>query len=104
MEVALFITAFSVLARILAELKLLTTRIGETAMAAVAFNDVAVAIGLTGNSGDEPNKSLLIFIWVLLSGVAFVAFMMATIKPVMNRLPGGVLRSTTRWTKKRIYV
>ncbi|CAF2111556.1 hypothetical protein Bca4012_095161 [Brassica carinata] len=44
MGVALSITAFPVLARILAELKLLTTRVGETAMAAAAFNDVAAWI------------------------------------------------------------
>ncbi|KAI3995322.1 hypothetical protein MKX01_032124 [Papaver californicum] len=40
MGVALSITAFPVLARILTELKLLTTRVGETAMATAAFNDV----------------------------------------------------------------
>ncbi|KAA8540695.1 hypothetical protein F0562_024386 [Nyssa sinensis] len=57
MVVALSITAFPVLARILAELKLLTTQLGETAMAAAAFNDVvawillALAIALTGNGG-----------------------------------------------------
>ena len=39
--VALSITAFPVLTRILAELKLLTTAIRETAMAAADFNDVA---------------------------------------------------------------
>lgn len=90
MGVALSITAFPVLARILAELKLLTTRVGETAMAAAAFNDVAawillaLAIALAGNGGDGPHKSPLISIWVLLSGVAFVAFMMVAIKPAMN--------------------
>ncbi|KAG2289730.1 hypothetical protein Bca52824_049334 [Brassica carinata] len=39
--VALSITAFPVLARILAELKLLTTSVGQTALAAAAFNDIA---------------------------------------------------------------
>lgn len=56
MGVALSITAFPVLARILAELKLLTTRVGETAMAAAAFNDIAawillaLAVALAGKS------------------------------------------------------
>ncbi|KAH1249525.1 Cation/H(+) antiporter 17 [Glycine max] len=40
MGVALSITVLPVLARTLAGLKLLTTRIGEVAMAAVAFNDL----------------------------------------------------------------
>uniref|UniRef100_A0A0D9WHU8 Cation/H+ exchanger transmembrane domain-containing protein n=1 Tax=Leersia perrieri TaxID=77586 RepID=A0A0D9WHU8_9ORYZ len=57
MGVALSITAFPVLARILAELKLLTTPIGETALAAAAFNDVAawvllaLAVAISGNNG-----------------------------------------------------
>lgn len=74
MGVALSITAFPVLARILAELKLLTTQIGETAMAAAAFNDVgawillALAVALAGDGAGGHNKSPLISIWVLLSG------------------------------------
>ncbi|KAK9078588.1 hypothetical protein SSX86_002645 [Deinandra increscens subsp. villosa] len=91
MGVALSITAFPVLARILAELKLLTTRVGETAMAAAAFNDIvawillALAVALAGN-GEEggPHKSPLVSMWVLLSGCAFVIFMMLVIRPAMN--------------------
>ncbi|KAK1421104.1 hypothetical protein QVD17_23209 [Tagetes erecta] len=88
MGVALSITAFPVLARILAELKLLTTRVGETAMAAAAFNDIvawillALAVALAGNGDDH--KSPLVSVWVLLSGCAFVIFMMVMIRPVMN--------------------
>ncbi|XP_068634821.1 cation/H(+) antiporter 20-like [Aristolochia californica] len=90
MGVALSITAFPVLARILAELKLLTTPIGETAMAAAAFNDVAawvllaLAVALSGNVPGGTHKSPLISIWVLLSGVAFVVFMMAIVRPTMT--------------------
>ncbi|KAL4305843.1 hypothetical protein AHAS_Ahas16G0118800 [Arachis hypogaea] len=40
MGVALSITAFPVLARILAELRLLTTEVGRMAMSAAAVNDV----------------------------------------------------------------
>ncbi|GAA0159578.1 transporter [Lithospermum erythrorhizon] len=86
MGVSLSITAFPVLARILAELKLLNSRVGETAMAAAAFNDVvawvllALAIALSGGSSRSP----LVSIWVLVCGVAFVAFMLLVIKPVMN--------------------
>ncbi|ONI07284.1 hypothetical protein PRUPE_5G111600 [Prunus persica] len=57
MGVALSITAFPVLARILAELKLLTTDIGRMAMSAAAVNDVAAWILLAlavALSGSEP--------------------------------------------------
>ncbi|XP_062167426.1 cation/H(+) antiporter 20 [Alnus glutinosa] len=90
MGVALSITAFPVLARILAELKLLTTQLGETAMAAAAFNDLAawillaLAVALAGNGAGGSHKSPLIAIWVLLSGVAFVAFMLIAIGPAMK--------------------
>ncbi|XP_010676379.2 cation/H(+) antiporter 18 [Beta vulgaris subsp. vulgaris] len=73
MGVALSITAFPVLARILAELKLLTTDVGRMAMSAAAVNDVAawillaLAIALSG-TGQSP----LISLWVFLCGAAFV--------------------------------
>lgn len=90
MGVSLSITAFPVLARILAELKLLTTRVGETAMAAAALNDVAawillaLAVALAGDGVGGHKKSPLVSIWVFLSGLAFVAFMMVVIRPAMN--------------------
>ncbi|KAJ4979509.1 hypothetical protein NE237_010289 [Protea cynaroides] len=89
MGVSLSITAFPVLARILAELKLLTTQVGETAMAAAAFNDVAawvllaLAVALAGNGSGGSHKSPVVCIWVLLSGVAFVVFMLMVIRPAM---------------------
>ncbi|PON68609.1 DNA-directed DNA polymerase [Parasponia andersonii] len=91
--VALSITAFPVLARILAELRLLTTQVGETAMAAAAINDVAAWILLAisvdlaaGNSnhGGTSTTSPLVSIWVLLSGVLFVAFMLLLVRPFMS--------------------
>ncbi|KAF8006140.1 hypothetical protein BT93_K0446 [Corymbia citriodora subsp. variegata] len=91
MGVALSITAFPVLARILAELKLLTTQVGETAMAAAAFNDVvawillALAVALAGDGAEGgAHKSPLVSLWVLLSGFAFVVFMMVVIRPAMR--------------------
>ncbi|KAK3226413.1 hypothetical protein Dsin_006275 [Dipteronia sinensis] len=86
---SLSIRAFPVLARILADLKLLTTQVGQTAMAAAAFNDVAawillaLAVAIAGNgTGEEPHKSSLISIWVLLSGISFVVFMFIVIRHV----------------------
>ncbi|KAM0948255.1 putative cation/H+ exchanger, sodium/solute symporter superfamily [Dioscorea sansibarensis] len=86
MGVALSITAFPVLARILAELKLLNTPLGETAMAAAAFNDVAAWILLAlaiAISGGDHRKSPLVSLLVLASGVVFVLVEMVLVKPVM---------------------
>lgn len=85
--VALSITAFPVLARILTERKLLNTEIGQIAMSAAALNDVvawvllALAVAIT-NSGSSP----LVAVWVLLLGIAFVAFMFLVVSPVMHFL------------------
>ncbi|XVF51387.1 hypothetical protein PTKIN_Ptkin04bG0181100 [Pterospermum kingtungense] len=86
MGVALSITAFPVLARILAELKLLTTDIGRMAMSAAAVNDAAAwillafAIALSGGTGRSP----LVSLWVFLCGSGFV-FCCALIVPYMFR-------------------
>ncbi|XP_027333050.1 cation/H(+) antiporter 19 [Abrus precatorius] len=84
MGVSLSITAFPVLARILAELKLLTTDVGRIAMSAAAVNDVAawillaLAIALTGS-----NSSPLVPLWVLLCGASFVVFAVFAIRPLL---------------------
>lgn len=82
MGVSLSITAFPVLARILAELKLLTTDVGRMAMSAAAVNDVAawillaLAIALSGS-----NTSPLVSVWVLLCGSLFVVFAIFVLRP-----------------------
>uniref|UniRef100_A0ACD6A9W9 Uncharacterized protein n=1 Tax=Avena sativa TaxID=4498 RepID=A0ACD6A9W9_AVESA len=83
MGVALSITAFPVLARILAELKLLTTELGRMAMSAAAVNDItawillALAIALSGTG--SPFVSLYVF----LSGVAFVGLVTLLVRPLL---------------------
>lgn len=85
MGVALSITAFPVLARILAELKLLTTDIGQMAMSAAAVNDVAawillaLAIALSG-TGRSPLASL----WVFLCGFGFVLCCVFVMPPIFK--------------------
>ncbi|KAJ0962345.1 hypothetical protein J5N97_030173 [Dioscorea zingiberensis] len=85
--VALSITAFPVLARILAELKLLATPLGETAMVVAAFNDVAawilLALAIAISGGGNEHKSPLVSLLVLASGIAFVAVEMLLVKPAM---------------------
>ena len=85
MGVALSITAFPVLARILAELKLLTTDVGRMAMSAAAVNDVAawillaLAIALSGTG-----KSSLVPLWVFLSGCVFVICAILIVPPIFK--------------------
>ncbi|KAL8201043.1 hypothetical protein R6Q57_012382 [Mikania cordata] len=85
MGVAMSITAFPVLARILAELKLLTTDVGKMAMSAAAVNDVAawvllaLAVALSG-SGRSPFVAL----WVFLCGSAFIFLCSFAIPPIFK--------------------
>ncbi|KAL4373524.1 hypothetical protein AHAS_Ahas05G0090400 [Arachis hypogaea] len=85
MGVALSITAFPVLARILAELRLLTTEVGRMAMSAAAVNDVAawillaLAIALSGS-----DSSPLVSVWVLLSGCGFVICCALVLPPIFR--------------------
>ncbi|GLT48146.1 hypothetical protein SLA2020_217870 [Shorea laevis] len=85
MGVALSVTAFPVLARILAELKLLTTDVGRIAMSAAAVNDMvawillALAIALSG-TGHSP----LVSLWVLLCGCVFVLCCIFIVPPTFK--------------------
>ncbi|KAE9614096.1 putative cation/H+ exchanger, rossmann-like alpha/beta/alpha sandwich [Lupinus albus] len=85
MGVALSITAFPVLARILAELKLLTSNVGRTAMSAAAVNDIAawillaLAVALSGRS-----QSPLVSLWVFLSGCGFVVCSILIVPPIFK--------------------
>ena len=85
MGVALSITAFPVLARILAELKLLTTDVGRMAMSAAAVNDVAawillaLAIALSG-TGHSP----LVSLWVFLCGAGFIICCIFIVPPIFR--------------------
>ena len=92
--VALSVTAFPVLARILAEIKLLNTELGRIAMSAAIVNDMcawillALAISIT-----EVNSTALSSLWVLFSGVVFVLFCFYVVRPGMwwliGRIPEG---------------
>ncbi|KAL2323355.1 hypothetical protein Fmac_027734 [Flemingia macrophylla] len=93
--VALSLTAFGVLARIMAELKLLATRISDTALASAALNDVAAWVLLSLAVALAGDRSPLVSVWVLLCGAAFVAFMMVAVKPAMKLVAGRYSADTT---------
>ncbi|KAI9306473.1 Sodium/hydrogen exchanger family-domain-containing protein [Cunninghamella echinulata] len=84
--VAVSITAFPVLARILAELKLLGTKVGAITMAAGLINDctawvlLALVVSLLNASGG------LEALYVFLTTVAFALFLIFLIRPLYYRL------------------
>ncbi|KAJ6828451.1 putative cation/H(+) antiporter 19 [Iris pallida] len=93
MGVALSITAFPVLARILAELKLLTTDLGRMAMSAAAVNDVAAWILLALAIALSGSGSPLVSLYVLLTAAVFIAFVAICVRPALawmaRRTPEG---------------
>ncbi|KAN0038331.1 hypothetical protein ACTA71_000505 [Dictyostelium dimigraforme] len=84
--VALCITAFPVLARILTARKLLATKIGILAIACAAINDICgwillgVSVSLAGSSGS------LDALWTLLASAVFVVILIVVIRPVLLRI------------------
>ncbi|XP_010527098.1 PREDICTED: cation/H(+) antiporter 15 [Tarenaya hassleriana] len=90
--VALSVTAFPVLARILAELKLINTDLGRLAMSSALINDMfawvllALAIALSENDN-------LASLWVLLSSAAFIAICFFVVRPgiswIIRKTPEG---------------
>ncbi|XP_073047659.1 cation/H(+) antiporter 15-like [Primulina eburnea] len=85
--VSLSVTAFPVLARILAELKLLNTDIGRIAMSAALINDMFAWILLAFAIAMAENEAMsLASVWVILSSVAFVVFCIYVIRPLISWL------------------
>lgn len=92
--VAVSVTAFPVLARILAELKLLNTELGRIAMSAAVINDMcawivlAIAIALA-----DKEKASLASIAVISCSVVFVLLCVFIVRPaiywVIRRTPEG---------------
>ncbi|XP_044497801.1 cation/H(+) antiporter 15-like [Mangifera indica] len=92
--VVLSVTAFPVLARILAELKLINTELGRIALSSALLNDMCawILLAFAIAFGDN-NKTPLSSLWVILSGVAFVIFCIFIVRPgifwMIQRTPEG---------------
>ncbi|KAL6228012.1 hypothetical protein ACLB2K_001966 [Fragaria x ananassa] len=92
--VALSVTAFPVLARVLAELKLVNTELGRIALSSALVNDMcawallALAIALAEN-----DSTSLASLYVILSSIAFVCFCIFVVRPavcwIIRRTPEG---------------
>lgn len=78
------ITAFPVLCRILTELKLLGTPVGVTVLAAGVGNDVVGWILLALCVALVNNGSGLTALYVLLTCIAWILFLVFAIKPVFH--------------------
>ncbi|KAL0395303.1 UNVERIFIED_CONTAM: Cation/H(+) antiporter 15 [Sesamum latifolium] len=92
--VALSVTAFPVLARILAELKLLNTEIGKIAMSSALINDMCAWVLLAFAIALAENEAMsLASVWVILSSGAFVVFCVYVVRPliswIIRRTPEG---------------
>ncbi|XP_075662929.1 cation/H(+) antiporter 15-like [Castanea sativa] len=93
--VSVSVTSFPVLARILAELKLINTELGKIALSSALVSDVcawillALALALSENRSVTPLASL----WVILSCISFVVFFIFVVRPaiiwMINRTPEG---------------
>ncbi|KAJ7945230.1 Cation/H(+) antiporter like [Quillaja saponaria] len=85
--VALSVTAFPVLARILAELKLINTELGKLALSSALINDMCAWVLLALAIALAENKTAsLASLWVILSSVAFVAFCFFAVRPAISRI------------------
>ncbi|XP_059659022.1 cation/H(+) antiporter 15 [Cornus florida] len=83
--VALSVTAFPVLARILAELKLLNTEIGRIAMSSALVNDMCAWVLLAFAIALAENQfTTLASLWVILSSGAFVVFCIFVVRPMIS--------------------
>ncbi|XP_074308608.1 cation/H(+) antiporter 15 [Silene latifolia] len=92
--VALAVTAFPVLARVLAELKLINTEMGRIAMSSALVSDIcawillALAIALA-----ETKSSSITSLWVILASTGFVVLCFFLVRPlimwIVRRTPEG---------------
>ncbi|KDP39397.1 hypothetical protein JCGZ_03679 [Jatropha curcas] len=92
--VALSVTAFPVLARVLAELKLINTELGRVAMSSALINDICAWILLCFAIALAENDSAsLASFYVILSSGAFVVLCVYAVRPaiswIIRRTPEG---------------
>ncbi|KAF6154617.1 hypothetical protein GIB67_013225 [Kingdonia uniflora] len=95
MGVALSVTAFPVLTRILAELKLLNTEIGKIAMSAAMMNDICawILLALVVALVESNSSTTLASFYVIFSSIGFVLMLIFVVRPgiewFIHRIPNG---------------
>jgi len=92
---AISITAFPVLARIINETNLLSTRVGYTALGAAAIDDVTawslLALSVALIHASQPS----IAAWILLSVVAYALGILLVLRPIWGRIVDMVRENPT---------
>ncbi|KAF6137655.1 hypothetical protein GIB67_001509 [Kingdonia uniflora] len=89
------IASFSVLARILAELKLLNTEIGKIAMSAAMINDICawILLALVVALVESNSSTTLAPFYVIFSSIGFVLMLIFVVRPdiewFIHRIPNG---------------
>lgn len=86
MGIAMSITAFPVLARILRERKLTNTPLGTMALTCAAIDDVTAWCILAAVIGIVQAGTVEVAIGTLIASVAFVAFMILVLKPFVAKM------------------
>ncbi|KAJ3415660.1 hypothetical protein HDV05_004338 [Chytridiales sp. JEL 0842] len=99
--VAMSITAFPVLARILTECNLLHTPVGVSVLSAAACDDAMSWIFLALTVALAAASTPLIGLYVLLTAIAFVGFMIIVVRPLIARLHNHLnsISSTSKGSK-----
>ncbi|MBL8953026.1 MAG: cation:proton antiporter, partial [Myxococcaceae bacterium] len=85
MGVAMSITAFPVLARILSERQLLGSRVGAMAIACAAVDDVTAWCLLAAVVAVSRFHGLASVVWTLGLSLAFIALLLLVVRPVLRR-------------------
>ncbi|HYV04159.1 MAG TPA: cation:proton antiporter [Blastocatellia bacterium] len=87
MGAAMSVTAFPVLARILTECNMMSTRVGSVAITCAAVDDVTAWCMLAGITLIVRSSSLELPLWFILGGlVAFVLIMVSVVRPALRKL------------------
>ncbi|ALC28496.1 cation:proton antiporter [Streptomyces bacillaris] len=93
--VAMSITAFPVMARILSDRGMYRTRVGVLALACAAFDDVAAWCLLAAVVAVSTAGSPMEAVTTALSAVAFCLFMVVAVRPLLARLTDRAGRTST---------
>lgn len=88
MGVAISITAFPVLARILTDLRLVNTELGVVALGCAAIDDVTAWCLLAFVSGFAKSQ-VSQGLWVIAGALSYITFMFFVIRPVLKRASRG---------------
>ncbi|KAJ3053771.1 hypothetical protein HDU99_007915, partial [Rhizoclosmatium hyalinum] len=90
--VAMSITAFPVLARILTERKLMHTRVGQATISAAACDDfiawtlLVLVVALVNNGGNGNSGSYTVAVYVFLVVIGYTLFLWFAVRPILAHL------------------